>query len=433
MSALPSSDTARALPDPGSTRPHQRVAPAPAERLFTRAFLLLLATQTAYGFVYSEFLLLPKFLAQRLGASPDTIGWVMSASVVGGILFVPAAGWLLDGRRRGQLTVIGSLMGAAGSLGLLAVTSAGPLLFALALLLGVAFVLVFNASGSMVTDLVPSSRLGQALGIWGLATLVTNAIAPVTLEPIADHHGWAPVFIVGGVVGVLAAMLGGLVARREPKPQPSATRYRFADRFAGDRGRVFAAAGLTGLGLGTLFTFVVPYALELGAVRVRGFFVGYTVAAVAVRVLFGSLADRYGRARVSLVALLGYGGAVAMAALLTPNTLPLVGVGLGLAHGLVYPSLNALAVAGEERAKRGSAMAYFFGAYSVGRAAGVAALGLVASAVGYPATFVAAGALLTVGAWVLLPLARNEERAGHRVFVHAGALPPSTPTASPDQ
>ncbi|MBN2197193.1 MAG: MFS transporter [Polyangiaceae bacterium] len=408
MSAVPSPNSPS--PDRARAGPHDRASPSLAERFFTRPFLLLLATQTAYGFVYSEFLLLPKYLARELHASADTIGWVMSAGVVGGVLFVPAAGALLDGRRRGSLIVIGGLVGAAASLGLLAVTSVGPLLIALALVLGMAFVLVFNASGTMAADLVPPSKLGQALGIWGLATLVTNAIAPVTLEPIADRHGWAPVFVAGAVGGVLAASLGGLVALGEPRPAPAATRRPLGDRWGGDRLRVLAAAGLTGLGLGTLFTFVVPYAIELGAVRVRGFFVGYTVAAVAIRVLFGDLADRYGRARVSLGALLAYGLAVGAAILTTPDTLALVGVGLGIAHGVAYPSLNALFVAGEARAHRGSAMASFFGAYSVGRAAGVAVLGLMAHAVGYPAAFVVGGAILAAGAFILLPLARAEAR-----------------------
>jgi len=374
--------------------------------------LLLLATQATYGCVYSAFLLLPKYLARELDAGPDAIGWVMAAYVAGGLLVVPWVARALDRQRRGPLMVGGALLGAATALGFLAVTRVGALLIALSLLLGVAFVLVFNAGGTLATDLAPPARLGQALGFWGLATLSTNAIAPVTLEPVADRWGWDAVFVLSALGAMAAALLAAVGTRGEPAPAATAPTTRsLRGRLSGDRGRVLLAAALTGLGLGTLFTFVVPYALALGARRVSGFFLGYTAAAIVVRVGFGSLADRHGRARVSLAGLLAYAAAVAGAAWLTPVALPLVGVALGLTHGVTYPSLNALAVAGVSPTESGSTMTYYFGAYSLGRSLSVAALGLFAGTAGYPATFLVAGAVLSAGALVLLPLARAEWRA----------------------
>ncbi len=399
--------------------PRRGATAVPAAPLFTPRFVLLLATQATYGCVYSAFLLLPKYLARELHAGPGAIGWVMSAYVAGGLLVVPWVARALDRRRRGPLMVGGALLGAMTALGFLAVTQVGTLLIALSLLLGVAFVLVFNAGGTLATDLAPPARLGQALGIWGLATLATNAIAPVTLEPVADRWGWDAVFVLAALGALVAAILGAVGTRGEPAPVATAPATTtpptgsVRSRPGGERARVLLAAALTGVGLGTLFTFVVPYALALGAHRVSGFFLGYTAAAIVVRLGFGSLADRHGRARVSLVGLLAYAAAVAGAAWLTPIALPLIGVALGLTHGVTYPSLNALAVAGAPPAQSGSTMAYYFGAYSLGRSVSVAALGLLAGAAGYPTTFLVAGALLSAGALVLLPLARAERRAAH--------------------
>jgi len=403
--------------------PGSGAAATPAAPLFTPRFLLVLATQSTYGCVYSAFLLLPKFLARELGASAEAIGWVMSLYVAGGLVAVPWVARALDARRRSPLMAAGGLLGAATALGFLAVTRVGPLLFALSLLLGVAFVLVFNAGGTLAAELAPPARLGQGLGIWGLATLTTNAVAPVALEPVAERHGWGTVFVISALGALLSAGLAALVARGEPAPAaPPPARPRRL-RLGGDRGRVLVAAALTGLGLGTLFTFVVPYALELGAQRVSGFFLGYTGAAVVVRLGFGSLADRHGRARVSFAALLAYAAAVASAAWLTPAALPLVGAALGVTHGVTYPSLNALAVAGAAPREHGSTMTYYFGAYSLGRSMSVAALGLLAGAAGYPAAFLAAGALLGAGALVLLPLVRAERRTTTAAAGAKGACP----------
>ena len=65
--------------------------------------------------------------------------------------------------------------------------------------------------------------------------------------------------------------------------------------------RVTAAISLVGVALGAMFTFHQPFALELGMTRVRSFFVAYAIAAVVMRVGFGSLIDRAGRRRVVLV------------------------------------------------------------------------------------------------------------------------------------
>jgi MFS family permease len=210
-----------------------------------------LATQSTYGCVYSAFLLLPKFLARELGASAEAIGWVMSLYVAGGLVAVPWVARALDARRRGPLMALGGLLGAATALGFLAVTRVGPLLFALSLLLGVAFVLVFNAGGTLAAELAPPARLGQGLGIWGLATLTTNAVAPVRWSRCGAarvERRLRPSRRSGAAV---AGARRRWSARGEPvqprRRRPTATPTPRLETLAGA-----VAAASDGLGLGTL-------------------------------------------------------------------------------------------------------------------------------------------------------------------------------------
>ena len=93
--------------------------------------------------------------------------------------------------------------------------------------------------------------------------------------------------------------------------------------------------------------------------------------------------------------------------------LPLIGLGIGLAHGVFYPSFNAVVVAGAKPSSRGKVMGVFQASFQLGSAIGGVIFGLLAAAQGYPPVFFAASLGLAV-AWVALKLA--PEGRGASVF-----------------
>jgi len=64
--------------------------------LFTRSFVALLLAQASFGFAFSSYFLLPKFLATELGAGPAQIGLV--GALWGGtyMLLGPLLGVVVD-------------------------------------------------------------------------------------------------------------------------------------------------------------------------------------------------------------------------------------------------------------------------------------------------------------------------------------------------
>lgn len=371
--------------------------------LLNARFAWLLGVQITFGFVFSGFLLLPKYLVTVHQAGADVIGLMSGAALFSSVATVPLMGFLLARVSRGGLIVLGALLGAAAALGFATLEAVGPLMLGLRLVQGFAFALVVSAGGTLVTDLVPTARLGQALGYWGLAMLVTNAIAPAVLEPIADRYGFTPVFALIGVASLMAAGLGAVIALDAPlaKEHDSGPAGRLFER---RRLVVFGVAALMGTGLGTMFTFVQPFALERGMTTISGFFIAYTIAAIGARVGLGGLADRFGRAGVSALALLVYGASVVTTGWLSSNLVVVVAAGLGIAHGIAYPALNALAVEDAGPRLRGSVMAYYNGAFNVGFAVSVTAFGELAHRAGYPVVFVLAGGLVFLGALGLVGL-----------------------------
>ncbi|MDX1383116.1 MAG: MFS transporter [Thermoanaerobaculia bacterium] len=380
-----------------------------SDRLFTRPFVMLLLAQSVFGLGFSTFLILPTYLATALRASAWEIGLVTSVFGVASMVFMPLAGDWADRSHRLRWAVAGAVISSAAALGFVWVTEVGPLAYALRTLHGIGNAFEFVAAGALVTDLVPARKLGQGFGMFGVTMLSTNAIAPALAESVAARWGWSPVFAAAA-----AAQLGALVfLTRVVEPERHWTREGSAGLWGVVTSRrslwLVAVVSLMGGAFAALFTFVQPYALELGTARISSFFVGYTVTAVGVRVFIGGLADRLGRARVSLATMALYAVPMALSAHLRLDWLPWIGALFGVAHGLLYPSLNAFVVEPVKADERAKVFALFMASFNAGWALGSIALGWVAERFGYPAVFWAATAGVAC-AWLLFASAEEVRR-----------------------
>ena len=158
-----------------------------------------------------------------------------------------------------------------------------------------------------------------------------------------------------------------------------------------------------GAGLGVMFTYLQPFALQQGATDVGQLFLGYAAAATAVRVLLGGVSDRIGPAKVAAGALGLYSLTVLAASQLTPGLLIYLGVALGVSHGFLYPALTAAGLCVVQREQRGRFLGWFAFCFNAGFAVTVLLLGPAADRYGYAPIFLVTGAALAGG---VLPLLR---------------------------
>jgi predicted MFS family arabinose efflux permease len=384
---------------------------AGAPRLLTRGFGAVLMAQGCFGYAFSSFFMLPKFLVTELGAGPADIGGVASVHGLSVVLSMPLMGTVVDRFGRRRFLTLGALLMAVTSIAFAAVEEVGPLLYSLRALHGLAFAMAFASGAALAVDHAPPERLGQAIGIFGLAFLSMNAIAATAVESLAAGPGWSTAFACAGGGALACALLSLRI--REPRRAPGrqedvAGLWEVARRPR--QLRAYVAVALVGAAISAMFAFHQPFALELGMTEVRSFLVAYAVAAIAVRLGMGSLIDRFGHRRTSIAALVPYAGVVAGMAALRPGGLACFGAGLGIAHGLFYPAFNAVALDGAGVHDRGKVMALFQAAFQIGTASGALALGAVAERAGYPAAFLAGGGC-ALAALLLIVLAREPSGA----------------------
>lgn len=342
--------------------------------------------------------MLPKFLVGSLGASATELGVVLAVHGAAVVLCLPAAGRLVDRYGRRRFLTGGALLMAVGTLGFVAVTSVGPLIYGLRVVQAVAFSFAFAAGGALAVDESPPERLAQGVAVFGLSFLAMNAIAPATVELVAARAGWHRAFALAALGALACALLSRRVrehpGRRNDAAPPAGSVLCRAPR-------VYGVIALVGLALSAVFAFHQPYALSLGIERVSDFFVAYAITAVILRAGFGHVFDAVGHRRAVMLALVPYALVLLAAIRLDVVGLTTLGVGMGLAHGTVYPAWNAVALAGAGAAERGSVMAWFQAAFNAGFGLGALGLGMLADAAGYPAVFVA-GALAVLLAFVLV-------------------------------
>lgn len=367
------------------------LAESAQERLFTRDVALILLAQTAFGFGWSLYLLSPKFQAVVLGAGPDQIGITTTLGGLMGLATVPFAAGGIDRFGRKLFFRIGALCVLIVSIGYFFVDRVGPLLFVLQGLNTAAFVLSFNASAALIADWSPSARLGEAIGWIGAANVCMNAVATAVAEPLCDRYGWHTLFILGIAASCLALVLSLWTRAAPERPISHAPAEISKLRDAGIAvWRPLVVSGLAGLVFCAVFIFIQPHALARGAREVRMFFIGFTASAVACRLLLGNLGDRRGHREVSLGAVGLYAISALLCAWLVPSLLWVYGLVFGAAHGILYPTLNALVLGRLPASRRGMGMALYNGAFNAGMTCGGLGWGLLAARFGYDALFMTA-------------------------------------------
>jgi MFS family permease len=367
--------------------------------LYTRHFVTLLCLQLAFGFSFSTFYLLPKFMAVELRATPVAIGAVTGMFGLSGLVAIPLLGASIDHVRRRSFLRAGSALMVVGAFGFLLVDEAGVLAGALRLAQGLAWAMVFTAGLALTSDTAPPQRMAEAIGVLGSANLVMNAIAPAIAEPIAEQAGYGPAFALAGVAAVVAT---GLSFKLD---EPAATGRNHAPSLVAFLQRpatrmMAPIIGTAGAAFGVMFTFYQPAALEVGIRQVRGFFIAYTAGALFVRLGLARVADRWGRHVVAVAALVLYGAAVIGMHKISPLGLALFGFLFGVAHGFFFPAFNAMVLEDAPREERGKLMTLSNGFFSIGSAS-VVGLGFAVETMGYGGIFVLAG-IAVLAADVLL-------------------------------
>jgi MFS transporter, FSR family, fosmidomycin resistance protein len=191
------------------------------------SYFRVLGAVSAAHFVshYYIILLAPllPFVRDAYDVSYTEIGLAFAAFNIVSAVGQTPAGFLVDRIGARALLVAGLLTGA-GAFILAGVIDSFWVLVAMFALAGVGNTVYHPADYALLSQHVPSDRIGQAFSVHTFAGMLGSAVAPVTLLIMQSQWGWRGAFVGAGVLGIATAAV--LLAIREnsvvhPKPAPS--------------------------------------------------------------------------------------------------------------------------------------------------------------------------------------------------------------------
>lgn len=200
------------------------------QRLWTRDFVLL-SLSCLFLFLAFEMLMpaLPVYIAQ-IGGTTTEIGVVMGCFTISAVLIRPFSGHAAGKRGKKRLLVIGGLMCLiATGFYYAAVTVLWLLL--IRFLHGFGFGIATTLYGTMASDLVPPSRMGEGMGYFGLANTVAVSIGPFVGVVLMEQAGYGTLIVVSTALLACACLFNAaLKAKAVPEAAPPAEQARSGDR-----------------------------------------------------------------------------------------------------------------------------------------------------------------------------------------------------------
>lgn len=310
---------------------------------------------------------LPSYLRSMGGE--QYLGWIIGLFAVSAALSRPLSGKLTDLIGRVPIIFFGvSISVLCGFLYPLVTGVAG--FFIIRLLHGFSAGFAPTGNTSLLTDIIPPQRRGEAMGIVGIATSTGMAVGPPVGSLIAQHFSYDVMFVVSG----LSALLSILVMLGVKETLKNKVPFRWKMVVIGKKDVVDENVKAPALIMmvtifcfGLLLTIVPDYSVYLGMENKGIFFTYQLMASLLVRITSGRASDRYGRIKVlkvgvvlQLVAMLIMGLVATKFAFLSAAVI------FGLGAGIISPTLFAWTADLAREHQRGKAMSTLFLALEVG-------------------------------------------------------------------
>ena len=325
---------------------------------------------TCHGIVFPFIPL----LAERMGAGPSTIGFVVGAfSLVAVFLSIPLGG-LVDRFGVKRLLLFGVICNILNAVILIHTDTILELIIS-QLIAGIAFLLLVIASQAFFSRLPDSSRREKGFGWLSFGAAAGQSVGPILGGVLVDRFDYQAAFWVVLALSSAGLVLLGLKDTKESKSTKSSYNMIQDARQAG----VLAMDSRMLMIL--IFTFAIVFAANLRAsflpVLLRteglteigvGFLISlFSVMSTSIRLIFGRLLDIFDRKKILAVSML----AVIVAVGLLPWMFSVAGFAIlisifGLGFGMTQPLSMVMTADLTDPNESGLAMGLRFTAIMVG-------------------------------------------------------------------
>jgi len=377
------------------------------DKLWTKQYIGMIALSFFISVSLNMSGTITPLYAQYLGGDFSTIGLVMAFFTVSALIFRPLFGILLDKMGRKAVIIGGGVLFSIATLTYGIAFSVVGLLI-LRFFHGMGFSAHSTASGTVISDIVPSSRLTEGVGYFGIAQTLSMAIGPVIGLSVAGNRGYNTVFIIAASLSAVSVLIACTIGFKNhglkviPNQHLSENKRSIKDAVI-EKSVIPTALILFFIALtfGAVLTFLPAYAISKGVGDIGIFFTVFALVQLIVRPLTGKIADKFGFSSIMLPGL-GFLAISMMLLAFSENLAMFIAAGItyGTGFGSVQPTLNAIMIKFCPPERRGVGNATFFSAMDIGIGLGAIVWGIISRVAGFQIVYIAC-AVCVIAAAVL--------------------------------
>lgn len=370
------------------------------EKLWTRDFILTDVTGFLLFFSFYYLMSTLQYYVLHIGGNLSSMGLVMGVFTIIAVVLRPVTGNLLDTKGRRIVLLVGLSIIVFSFLGYNLAANVW-LLVLVRLIHGIGWAFATTATSTIIADLVPPRRRGEAMGYYSNFMDVAMAAGPFVGVLLLQFGGFNTVFIAAALT-LAPALVTGWVVKERYRPAAAPVRRTFFSRPA----LLPALIMLTGsVGYGSVVTYIPTFVQErgitgrfLGVSEYAFFYVVYALTLLLTRGPWGRLSDRYGRQAAIIPGLLFLSaGTLVLAFTRTFPLLLVAGVVYAAGFGSAQPAIMAWSVDRAGASGWGAAVGTFFAAFDGGIGIGALLMGPLAQHYSYTLVYGSAGVLTLLG------------------------------------
>ncbi|MCX9084461.1 MAG: MFS transporter [Candidatus Methanoperedens sp.] len=373
------------------------------EPLFSRNFILTsLSTFTLFSSFYFLLITLPIYI-QKIGGTESEIGFIIGVFTISAVVLRPFIGQEVDRRGRKNILISGLLVFLVSML-LYNYTNNVTSLLLLRVFHGVGWGAATTAATTLIADISPPKRRGEAMGIFGMSSNVAMAIGPFLSMILLVAYDFSILFMIAAGIALVSLLFALPISE-------NVVSHRRTPLFS--REALFASILMftVSLSYGSIVSFLSLFAQKQGITNPGIFFSVFAVTLIIVRTFAGKLSDKKGRTFVILPGMIIIAGGLFLLSTASSLSIFLASAFLyGLGFGFVHPSLMALLVDSVSEEGRGAAMGTFTAAFDLGIGVGSIVLGFVLQYFDFQVMYSVSALIVLAGALLLISRTRNVTR-----------------------
>ena len=141
-----------------------------------------------------------------LGATQESVNWVLTSYIVSSAIAIPISGWLADKIGRKRLLILAVIGFTIASL-LCAVAQSLTEMVAFRAIQGITGAFLVPLSQATLFDINPPERHARAMALFGGGIMIGPILGPVLGGWLTDSFNWRWVFLVNLPVGAIATLM----------------------------------------------------------------------------------------------------------------------------------------------------------------------------------------------------------------------------------